>query len=77
MLSSNNNNHLFLTQEELKELTDRKIPNAQIRWLQKHAYPFVISASGKPKVLREYVMQKLRALSPESYSNQPNFDAIR
>lgn len=77
MLSNQNNNHLFLTQDELKELTDRKIPIAQIRWLQKHAYPFVISASGKPKVLREYVIQKLRSLSAESYSNQPNFDAIR
>lgn len=69
---------IFLTQEEVRELTDLKIAKAQMRWLQKNSYPFEIAASGKPKVLREYVMKKLTsiALSPIA-TNEPNFDAIR
>lgn len=68
---------LFLTSDELMELTDLKIPKAQIRWLSKHAYPFEISASGKPKVLRSLVFERLSKLSSNQNSNQPNFDAIR
>lgn len=69
---------LFLTSDELKELTDLKIPKAQIRWLDKHSYPYEIGASGKPKVLRSFVMEKLNATFKSNTNNQePNFDAIR
>lgn len=68
---------LFLTHDELSELTDRKIPKAQMRWLVNHTYPFEISASGKPKVLREFVIQKLQVLTPSINISEPNFDAIR
>lgn len=68
----------FLTQEEIRELTDLKFPKAQLRWLQKNSYPFEIAASGKPKVLREYVINKLMIISFSPIStNEPNFDAIR
>jgi len=65
---------LFLTHDELVELTDLKIPSAQIRWLKSHAYPFEIGASGKPKVLRALLMQRLAIPAKQS---EPNFDAIR
>ncbi len=69
---------MFLSQDELRELTDLKIPIAQMRWLQRYAYPFEIAASGKPKVLREYVMKKLMTISMSAIpTNEPNFDAIR
>lgn len=69
---------IFLTQEEIRELTDLKIPKAQMRWLRKNSYPFEIAASGKPKVLREYVMSKLMTISfSANPTNEPNFDAIR
>lgn len=68
---------LFLTQEEIKELTDLKIPKAQMRWLAQHAYPFEISAIGKPKVLRSTVLERLSKLNNSNYSNQPNYDAIK
>ena len=69
---------MFLSQDELRELTDLKVPKAQMRWLQRYAYPFEIAASGKPKVLREYVMKKLMSISLSAIStNEPNFDAIR
>lgn len=69
---------MFLSQDELCELTDLKVPKAQMRWLQRYAYPFEIAASGKPKVLREYVMKKLMSISLSAIpKNEPNFDAIR
>ncbi len=68
---------MFLSPQELKDLTDRKIPKAQINWLKQQSYPFEISANGRPKVLREYVMQKLRDSKSVYLSSEPNFDAIR
>lgn len=69
---------MFLSQDELRELTDLKVPKAQVRWLQRYAYPFEIAASGKPKVLREYVMRKLMTISLSVIpTNEPNFDAIK
>ncbi len=68
---------IFLTQEELRDLTDLKIPAAQIRWLLKHAYPFEISAIGKPKVLRSLIIERLSKTQVTTTSNEPNFDAIR
>jgi Domain of unknown function (DUF4224) len=68
---------IFLTQDELRELTDLKIPGAQMRWLAKHAYPFEISAIGKPKVLRSLIIERLSKTQVTTTSNEPNFDAIR
>ncbi len=68
---------IFLTKEELRELTDLKIPKAQMRWLEKRAYPFEISAAGRPKVLRSLVMERLQQIVLPVKSNEPNFDAIR
>lgn len=69
---------LFLTSEELKELTDLKVPKAQIRWLNKHNYPYEVSASGKPKVLRSFLIEKLKTnYKTVTNSHEPNFDAIR
>jgi len=68
---------LFLTQDEIKELTDLKIPSAQIRWLKSHSYPFEIGASGKPKVLRSLVMERLQQRASAPKQTEPNFDAIR
>ena len=70
-------NVLFLSAEELKNLTDRKVAKAQINWLKKQSYPFEISASGKPKVLRSLVIDRLSKTNQHTYSNEPNYDAIR
>ena len=68
---------LFLTSDELRELTDLKIPKAQMRWLDKHHYPYEVSASGKPKVLRSFLTERLKTNSVKNPNSQPNFDAIR
>lgn len=68
---------IFLSQDEIRELTDLKIPKAQMRWLAKHAYPYEVSAAGKPKVLRSLVIERLNKAHLPNKSNEPNFDAIR
>ena len=68
---------LFLSQDELRELTDLKVPKAQIRWLRAHSFPFEISASGKPKVLRSFLFERLQISMPSNNPSEPNFDAIR
>lgn len=68
---------IFLSSEELKELTDLKISKAQIRWLDKNNYPYAISAAGKPKVLRSLLLDRLQNVSTNSHVSEPNFDAIR
>lgn len=68
---------IFLSSQELTELTDLKIPKAQMRWLDKNKYPYEISAAGKPKVLRSFLFNRLQNLLANSQVSEPNFDAIR
>lgn len=42
---------LFVTPEQLAEVTDRVQHAAQIRWLTTHGWKFEISSIGRPRVL--------------------------
>lgn len=69
---------IFLNAEEMFELTGLKLASAQCRWLTNNGYPFDKSQSGKPKVLRSYLEQRLcPALNNIHSFDEPNFDAIR
>ena len=50
---------MFLSHDELVELTERKTKATQIAWLKANGFRFVIGANGHPKVLREHVQAKL------------------
>lgn len=50
---------MFLTNEELIELTGYKKAAYMPRWLKKNGYRFEIGADGWPKVLRTSVITKL------------------
>jgi len=50
---------MFLTAEQLQELTGRTRVKAQASWLRERSYPFEIDANGKPKVLRTVVESRL------------------
>lgn len=52
---------MFMTQEEVVELTGRVRASAQIRWLDEHLFGYVVGADGRPKVLREIVLSRLGA----------------
>ena len=69
---------MFLTRDELVELTDRKQARAQVRWLTEHGYHFEIGASGRPKVLRSVIESRLRTASDTrtAKGRQIRFDLI-
>jgi hypothetical protein len=50
---------MFLTAEEVAELTGYTKSGAQIKWLQAEKYGFAIDGYGKPKVLRQVVIGRL------------------
>lgn len=67
---------MFLSREQLQELTDRKAADAQCKWLTANGYPFVRSASGKPKVLKSFVEHALGQQSMLPNTETPNFAAL-
>ncbi|MCF8186377.1 MAG: DUF4224 domain-containing protein [Sulfuritalea sp.] len=69
---------IFLNTEEMQDLTGFKLATRQCRWLADHGYPFDTSRSGKPKVLRTYLEQRLcPGLSNINGIEEPNFAALR
>ncbi|NWA24082.1 DUF4224 domain-containing protein [Pseudomonas gingeri] len=50
---------MFLTAEEVAELTGYVKTYAQIKWLRAEKYGFAIDGYGKPKVLRQVVLGRL------------------
>ena len=69
---------IFLNTEEIHDLTGFKLATAQCRWLASNGYPFDKTHSGKPKVLRSYLEQRLCPnLSRLQAFEEPNFEALR
>lgn len=68
---------MFLTGDELYDLTGYKLASSQCRWLESRGYPFETNASGKPRVLRAYIQQRLCPNPAGSPIAAPDFDAIR
>lgn len=66
-----------MTGDELLELTGYKLARSQCRWLESRGYPFETNASGKPRVLRAYIQQRLCPNLVGSSIATPDFDAIR
>jgi Domain of unknown function (DUF4224) len=64
---------MFLTQEQIAELTGRTMPSAQRRWLQRQGVPFRTRADGRAVVLVSDLQSQAAAPVPA----RPRFDAIR
>lgn len=75
---------LFLTTEELEELTGFKSAHGQARWLDQHRWRYALTCSKKPRVARDYFNERVgaRSMAPISAANQlgaaeqPNFAAL-
>lgn len=67
---------MFLTPEEITALTDYKRPADQIRWLTERGYRFEVGASGRPKVLRSVVEQRLGVSKSTHAPTAPRFDLV-
>ncbi|WP_236170407.1 DUF4224 domain-containing protein [Pseudomonas parakoreensis] len=50
---------MFLTPEEVADLTGYKRPAAQMRWLTAERYGFAVGGDGHPKVLRQVVIGRM------------------
>lgn len=50
---------MFLTADEVAELTGYVKPGAQIKWLTAERYGFAVGGDGRPRVLREVVIGRL------------------
>lgn len=57
---------LFITDDELRELTGRKIRRCQIDALRTMGVPFRVNAAGRPVVCRSAVEGK-----PSTYTEEP------
>lgn len=50
---------MFMTPDEVADMTGYLRPRDQVRWLQEWKFGYVIGADGKPKVLRQVVLARL------------------
>jgi len=76
----NTNEAMFLTGGEIKTLTGRTRPSAQIRWLRTNGFEVLQRADGMPLVLRSAVVAKMGITSSKRHrvTAEPNwsiFDA--
>jgi hypothetical protein len=70
---------MFLTQEEIKQLTGYKNPSAQMRWLQREGFYFRVAADGRPRVLKQFVINTLGGHFTETQGSRragPYFEKI-
>jgi hypothetical protein len=70
---------LFLTKEELINLTAYKTPSAQCRWLRREGFTFRIAADGKPRVLRQAVLLAMGGAAEQvsEERQEPNWAAFK
>lgn len=66
---------MFLSREELRELTDSPRKKKQIDWLLDHGIRFVESLAGRPKVLKIEV-ERVMLGNSHNQKQQPNFDKL-
>ena len=70
---------MFLTKEELVELTGYKSRKKQMQWLAQNDIKFLVSGIGEPKVLKSAIEELLGAGESGKRLRkrvEPNWDAI-
>jgi hypothetical protein len=73
---------LFLSKDEVAELTGYKLPAHQGRWLKEHGWVFERNATNRPIVGRDYARSRLggarqaAAVQSPSSTPRPNFGAL-
>lgn len=67
---------MFVSSEDLKELSGYEIPAYQIRWLSQQGLKFLVGADGKPKVLLAHLQEVMSGYKQVKRRTEPNFAAI-
>jgi len=71
---------MFLTRNEIIELTGYRIPSAQIRWLRAEGFKFKVGADGYPRILQlEVVFQMSHesAIVKKNTRNNPDVEGLK
>lgn len=72
---------MFLTADELRELTGRVRWSAQIRWLRDNHWAHTVTADGRPVVSKQEAERQLvtgsRAPPQDAGTSEPDFAAAR
>jgi hypothetical protein len=69
---------MFMTPDDLAELTDCKRMSGQIRWLSERGYRFEVSRYGRPKVLVDEVRTKMMSNNAiKSKGRTPRLDLVK
>lgn len=74
---------LFLTADELAELTGYTAPRSQRKWLDANGYRYAVNANNQPKVARDYLLSRLgvavagAANAEASTTPRPNYAALK
>jgi hypothetical protein len=66
---------MFLTDDELQELTGYKLPSAQRRWLRERGWRHEVNRVGRPRVARAYCEARLGVAHAED-TDEPNWEAL-
>ena len=64
---------MFLSKDQVKELTGYQFPRNQIRWLRANGYAHAIARNGRPIVMIAEVEQKLLSSSDHVKGPEPDF----
>lgn len=67
---------MFLSEDDLHDLTGYVRAHEQKRWLIRHGLQFVENAAGHPRVLKSVVEAKLGGASVKPTRRGPNLGAI-
>ena len=69
---------MFLTSDNLVELTDCKRRSGQIRWLSERGYRFEVSTTGRPKVLKEEIRARMTSSTANiSKGCEPRLELVK
>ncbi len=64
---------IFLTPEQVRELTGYRRSSCQVRWLQEHGIRYFVHRSGRPVVLRT----NLEPHAASQGTQEPDWQALR
>lgn len=57
---------MFISSQDLAELTASKHSAIQARWLRANGFPFILGGDGTPKVARQTLLEKVGLADPET-----------
>ena len=66
---------MFLSRDQIEDLTDAKRKDRQIQWLMDNGVRFVLSSTGRPKVLQSEIERVMLGV-PANKRQQPDFGRI-